>query len=159
MKDLLMDTENAMSILRNCLVVTLQAELYDQTLWRLRTDILQKIQATKVRGMILDLSTVRVLDSFAFNFLANTARMASLLGAASVFVGLQPGVVSSLVDLEVEIDDVRTALTLEDGFEQLQNDLSLHRDLQDAEDPDSITIEEDAPGSDVEERRARTNGE
>jgi len=159
MEDQLMDTENAMSILRNCLVVTLNAELYDKTLWRLRTDILQKIHTTRVRGMILDLSTVRVLDSFAFNFLSDTARMASLLGAATVFVGLQPGVVSSLVDLEVKIDDVRTALNIEDGFEQLQNGPWIHGDLQEAEDPDRITIEEDAPGSDVEERRARTDGE
>ena len=60
------------------------------------------------------------------NFLADTARMASLLGAASVFVGLQPGVVSSLVDLEVEIDGIRAALTMEDGFEQIQNVLSIH---------------------------------
>jgi anti-anti-sigma factor len=143
MKDLLIDSETAMSIVRGCLVVTLLGELYDDTLMKIRTDILQKIQAAKVRGMILDLSTVRALDSLAFNFLADTARMASLLGVANVFVGLQPGVVSSLVDLEVEIDDIRAALTLEDGFEQIQNVLSIQGGVQDAEDPDSVVIEND----------------
>jgi rsbT antagonist protein RsbS len=159
MKDLLMDTENAMSVLRNCLVVTVQGELYDESLSRLRADILKKIQATKVRGMILDLCTVRVMDSFAFKFLADTARMASLLGVASVFVGLQPGVVSSLVDLEVEIDEVRTALTTEDGFEQLRSALSIHGDLQDTENSDGITIGNDAREDDAKESWTRTNGE
>jgi rsbT antagonist protein RsbS len=151
MKDLSIDTETAMSIVRSCLVVTLQGELYDETLMRIRTDVLKKIQATKVRGMILDLCTVSVLDSLAFNFLADTARMTSLLGVASVFVGLQPGVVSSLVDLEVEIDDLRAALTMEDGFEQIENVLSMHGDPPDADAADNIIIEDDERESDGEE--------
>ena len=155
MKDLLIDSETAMSIIRGCLVVTLQGELYDDTLMKIRADILQKIQAAKIRGMILDLSTVRALDSLAFNFLADTARMASLLGVANVFVGLQPGVVSSLVDLEVEIDDIRAALTMEDGFEQVQNVLSIQGGVQDAEDSDSIIIENDEGESGGEEGTGR----
>jgi anti-anti-sigma factor len=151
MKDLLIDSETAMSIIRGCLVVTLQGELYDDTLMKIRADILQKIQAAKIRGMILDLSTVRALDSLAFNFLADTARMASLLGVANVFVGLQPGVVSSLVDLEVEIDGIRAALTMEDGFEQIQNVFSNQGGVQDAEDSDSIIIENGEEDSDGEE--------
>jgi rsbT antagonist protein RsbS len=151
MKDLPSDSETAMSIVRSCLVVTLPGELYDDTLRRIRTDILERIQATRVRGMVLDLCTVRVLDSFAFNFLADTARMTSLLGVASVFVGLQPGVVSSLVDLEVEIDDVRTALTMEDGFEEIQDVLSIGGGPQDAEDSDGIISANDERESDGEE--------
>jgi len=151
MKDLLIDTVTAMSIIRGCLVVTLQGELYEDTLAKMRRDILETIQATKVRGMILDLSTVRALDSLAFNFLADTARMASLLGVANVFVGLQPGVVSSLVDLEVDIDGIRAALTMEDGFEQIQNVLSIHGEVQDAEDSDSIMIQNDERQSGGEE--------
>ena len=157
MKDLQSDRETAMSILRSCLVVTLPGELDDDTLRRIRTDILESIQAAKIRGMILDLCTVRLLDSFAFNFLADTARMTSLMGVASVFVGLQPGVVSSLVDLEVEIDDIRTALTMEDGFEQIQQVLSIHGEPQDAEVSDSIVIEDDATESDGEEGWSRAD--
>jgi rsbT antagonist protein RsbS len=157
MKDLEIDIETAMSIVRNCLVVTLQGELYDDTLMRIRTDILEKIQATKVRGMILDFCTVRVLDSFAFKFLADTAKMVSLLGVTSVFVDLQPGVVSSLVDLEVEIDDVRTALTLEDGFEEIKSVLSIYEEPQDAENSDDFLVENDERLSDGEEGRARGN--
>lgn len=157
MKDLEIDTETAMSIVRSCLVVTLQGELYDDTLMRIRPDILEKIQATKVRGMILDFCTVRVLDSFAFKFLADTAKMASLLGVTSVFVGLQPGVVSSLVDLEVEINDVRTALTMEDGFEEIKSVLSIYEEPQDAGDSDDVPIENDERSNDGEEGWVRGN--
>jgi rsbT antagonist protein RsbS len=157
MQDLPSDSETAMSVVRGCLVVTLPGELYDDSLRRIRREILERIRATKVRGMILDLSTVRVLDSFAFNFLADTARVALLLGVASVFVGLQPGVVSSLVDLEVEIDDVRTALTMEDGFEQIQQVLPIHGEPQDAEESDGLVIEEDATERDGEEGWSRVD--
>jgi hypothetical protein len=77
--------------------------------------------------------------------------MASLLGVSAVFVGLQPGVVSALVDLEVEIADVRAALTMEDAFEQLQNISSIQDEPEDAEDPDNLTIEDDEWESDSEE--------
>ena len=155
MKDLLIDVATAMSIVRGCLVVTLQEELYAGTLTKIRTDVLQKIQATKVRGMLLDLSTVRVVDSPAFNSLADTARMASLLGAASVFVGLQPGVVSSLVDLDVDIDGVRAALTMEDGFEQIQNLLSIQEEAPDDEALERIVTENEERHSGGEEEPGR----
>jgi len=152
-KDLQIDSEPAMSVVRNCLVVTIQSELHDDILMRIRTDILEKIQATMVRGLILDFCTVRALDTFAFKSLTDTAKMASLLGVSAVFVGLQPGVVSALVDLEVEIADVRAALTMEDAFEQLQNVSSIQDEPEDAEDADNVTIEDDEWESDSGEER------
>ena len=148
MKDLQIDSETAMSVVRNCLVVTIQGELHDDTLIRIRTDILEKIQATNVRGLILDFCTVRALDTFAFKSFTDTAKMASLLGVSTVFVGLQPGVVSALVDLEVEITDVRAALTIEDGFEQLQEISFIQDEPEDDEDADDETIEDDEQESD-----------
>jgi rsbT antagonist protein RsbS len=150
-KDLQIDSETAMSVVRNCLVVTIQSELHDDILMRIRTDILEKIQATMIRGLILDFCAVHALDTFAFKSLTDTAKMASLLGVSAVFVGLQPGVVSALVDLEVEIADVRAALTMEDAFEQLQNISSIQDEPEDAEDPDNLTIEDDEWESDSEE--------
>ena len=148
MKDLQIDSVTAMSVVRNCLVVTIQRELHDDMLMRIRTDILDKIQANKVRGLFLDFCTVLALDTFAFNFFKDTAKMASLLGVSTVFVGLQPGVVSALVDLGVEIDDVCAALTMEDGFEQLQDILSIQDEPKDDEDADEETIEDDEWESD-----------
>jgi rsbT antagonist protein RsbS len=140
--DLQFNTKTAMSIYRNCLVVTIQGELYDDLLSRMRADILEKIQATKARGLVLDFGTVRMLDSFAFNSFADTAKMASLLGATTVFVGLQPGVVSTLVDLSVEIIGVETALTIEDAFEKLHDIATIHDEPEDTEETDNIIIEE-----------------
>lgn len=143
MRELQIDSETALSVVRNCLVVTIQSELNDDLLLRIRTDILQKVQATKVRGLILDFSTVRALDTFAFNSFTDTAKMASLLGVSIVFVGFQPGVVSALVDLGVEIADVDTALIIEDAFELLQNVASVQYEPEDAEDTDNGIIVDD----------------
>ena len=143
MTDPQFDSETAMSVVRNCLVVTIPGEIHDDMLMRIRTDILGKVQATKVRGLVLDFSTVRALDTFAFNSFTDTAKMASLLGVTNVFVGLQPGVVSALVDLEVEITDIGTALTIEDAFEQLGGIASFQDEPEDDEDEDKETIEDD----------------
>ena len=151
MKDLQADSETAMSIVRNCIVATIPGEIYDDMLIRIRTDILEQVQATKVRGLILDFSTVHALDTFAFNSFTDTAKMASLLGVSIVFVGLQPGVVSALVDLGVEIVDVGTALTIEDAFEQLQDISSIQDEPEDDADADNETIEDDKWESDIGE--------
>ena len=151
MTDLQFDSETAMSVVRNCLVVTIPGEIHDDMLMRIRADILEKVQATKVRGLILDFSTVRALDTFAFNSFTDTAKMASLLGVTNVFVGLQPGVVSALVDLGVEITDVGTALTIEDAFEQLQGITSIQDEPEDDIEADKETIEDGEWEHDIEE--------
>ena len=143
MTDPQFDSETAMSVVRNCLVVTIPGEIHDDMLMKIRADILGKVQATKVRGLVLDFSTVRALDTFAFNSFTDTAKMASLLGVTNVFVGLQPGVVSALVDLEVEITDIGTALTIEDAFEQLWSIASFQDEPEDDQDEDKETIEDD----------------
>ena len=142
MNDLQINTKTAMNIFRNCLVVTIQGELYDDILSSMRADILEKIKATKVRGLVLDFGTVRMLDSFTFNSFTDTAKMASMLGATTVFVGLQPGVVSTLVDLSVEISGFDTALTIEDAFEQLYDIATIHDEPEVTEETDNVIIEE-----------------
>ena len=117
--DYSVSSETAINVVQSCLVVTLQGEIPDEKFIRIRNDILNRIYSMAIRGMILDLSTVRVLDRYSFNALADTAKMALLLGVQTIFAGLQPGVVSSLVDLEVDVSGIRTALTLEDAFLQL----------------------------------------
>ena len=150
MKALQFDSETAMSVVRNCIVVTIPGEIHDDMLTRIRTDVLEKVQATKARGLVLDFSNVRALDTFAFNSFTDTSKMASLLGVKIVFVGLQPGVVSALVDLGVEITDVGTALTIEDAFEQLRDITSFQDEPEDDVDLDTKSIEDDDWGRDSE---------
>jgi rsbT antagonist protein RsbS len=113
--------ETAMNVVQNCLVVTLQGEIPDEKFVRIRNDILNKIYSVALRGMILDLSQVRILDRFSFTALADTSKMALLMGVQTIFSGLQPGVVSALVDLEVDVSGIHTTLTLEDAFLQLSS--------------------------------------
>lgn len=112
-------SELAMNVVKNCLVVTLQGEFFDEKFMRIRNDILKKIYSRTIRGMIVDLSAVRVLDRYAFNALTDVSKMALLLGVRTIFTGLQPGVVSALVDLEVDVSSIRTALRLDDAFIEL----------------------------------------
>lgn len=121
-----MDHEGAASgfglhIVNENLIVPVARELDDESLQRLQREILEKAQATSVTGVLIDVSAVRVLDSFAFSALADTARMLSLLGSRPVFVGFQAGVASALVDLDVDLDRIVTALTMEDGLELLRS--------------------------------------
>jgi rsbT antagonist protein RsbS len=94
--------------------------LDDALLLRFRSELLKKAHAALIRGALIDVSRIQVLDSVTFSFLSDTAKMLALLGAATVFVGFQPGVVAALVDLDLEEVDIRGVATLEDGFELLR---------------------------------------
>jgi rsbT antagonist protein RsbS len=117
-----MDDSNgkiSMHIIQGCLVVPIQIELTDEAVLGVQSAILQKVHATGIKGVILDLSDVEIADAFLGNTIKNIVRMTALLGATTVVTGLQPGVVASLVDLEIEFGDIHTVLTHEDGFKIL----------------------------------------
>jgi rsbT antagonist protein RsbS len=143
--DYSVSSETAMNVVQNCLVVTLQGEIPDEKFIRIRNDILNRIYSVAPQGMILDLSQVRVLDRYSFNALADTSKMALLLGVQTVFAGLQPGVVSALVDLEVDVSGIRSALTLEDAFEQLSFRAQAY-DAEGEEDGKSLANEQEYHG-------------
>lgn len=108
-------------IIGDNLIVPVKGELDDDSVKHLQTEILQKAQATSVTGVLIDMSAVRVLDSFVFSVLADTARMVALLGCRPVFVGFQAGVASTLIDLNVDLENITAALTMEDGLELLRS--------------------------------------
>ena len=109
-----------MSVVRGCLLVPIPGELHDETVLGIQSEVLKRLEATGVKAAVIDLSAVRVLDTFAFEVFAATARMASLLGATAILAGVQPGVASALIDLAVPVDGIRTAVTLEAAFQQLE---------------------------------------
>jgi rsbT antagonist protein RsbS len=139
MEERIMNGESApleigMSVVRGCLVVPIQLDLHDDTVLRIRADILKSVEAAAAKGVIIDLTAVRVLDTFAFAALADTARTASLLGATTVLAGIQPGVASALVDLDIEFEGIGTARTLEDAFRQLEPIVSPPAETEETED-------------------------
>jgi len=110
----------AMHISRGCLIVPIQIELYDEVILQIQRDILEIIKETGVKGVIIDVSGVEIIDSFFAQAICDTVRMVSMLGAETVITGLKPEVAASLVDLDIDFKDVRTAMNLEAGFQRLE---------------------------------------
>ncbi len=109
----------AMYISRQCLVVPIQVELYDSQIRQLQSDVLKKVADSGIRGVVVDISGIIVLDSFLANSIFEIAKMASLLGVGTVVTGMRPEAVSSLVDMDVEPGDVSMAINLEEGLRLL----------------------------------------
>lgn len=109
----------AMYITKGCLVVPIQVELHDELVLQIQEDILERVNKTGIKGVIIDVSGVAIIDSPLGRAISDTARMASLLGAKTVITGLRPGVVASLIDLDFDIRGVATAISLEEGFRML----------------------------------------
>ena len=112
-------------------------DLSDAVLRRFRLELLDRIRTSAARGVILDVSGIEVMDYRDFEALHRTMTMARLMGAPSVLAGLQAGVVSSLVELGVETEDViaadvRSSLrNIQSAFETYQiqlQQLDLNRD-------------------------------
>ena len=69
-----------------------------------------------IKGAILDFSMVSVLDSYTFMALEKASKAVSLMGVMVVWVGLRPGVVSALMDLNVDVTHIKAAMNLEQGL-------------------------------------------
>ncbi len=98
------------------LVASIQAALSDKDLVELRDDLADKVGRHRSRGVILDVTALDVLDSFATRTLRSIAQTARLRGAHTVVVGMQPEVAFAMVQLGLSLDGVETALDLEDGL-------------------------------------------
>ncbi len=106
------------------LIVSFQTELSDDGLDRLREEILDRIKATNARGLIIDITALKIIDSFMARSLSSIATTATLLGAKTVIVGMQPAVALTLVELGLRIKwNVQTALNLERGINLLREAL------------------------------------
>jgi rsbT antagonist protein RsbS len=111
------------------LIVSFQTELSDYEINSLREEILDRIKATNARGLIIDITALKIIDSFMARSLSSIATTATLLGARTVVVGMQPAVALTLVELGLRIKwDVQTALNLERGINLLRRVLKSEKD-------------------------------
>jgi rsbT antagonist protein RsbS len=101
------------------LIASIIAALSDQDLLALRDELGERIARHRARGVIIDVTALDLLDSFATRTLRGMALMARLRGAASVIVGIQPEVALGMTQLGLDLQGVTTALDLEDGLAQL----------------------------------------
>ena len=102
------------------LLVTIQVEMHDKLAMVLQDDLSHMILKNDIRGVLIDISAVDIVDSFMGRILANTASMSRVMDAETVLTGMQPSVAITLVELGLDLPNVLTALNVERGMELLQ---------------------------------------
>jgi rsbT antagonist protein RsbS len=106
------------------LLVTVQVDMHDQLALQLQDDLTARIVASRARGVLIDISSLEVVDSFIGRMISNIAAMARVLDAETVVVGIQPAVAITLVELGLSLEGVRTALNIDRGIVLLQERLA-----------------------------------
>jgi rsbT antagonist protein RsbS len=101
------------------LIATIQAALTDADLLHLRTALLQQVVRSRSRGVIIDVTALDLMDSFASRTVREIVHMIRLRGAETVIVGIQPEVAFAMVQLGLTLENVATALDLEEGLAYL----------------------------------------
>lgn len=112
----------------DCLLVTIQVDMKDQTALALQDDLSTKIEATGAKGVLIDISALEIVDSFIGRMLASISGIARVLDATTVVVGMQPAVAITLVELGLSLPGVRTALNVERGMALLRGALGEPRE-------------------------------
>lgn len=106
------------------LIASVQAALSDADLLKLRDALTEQVGTYRSRGVIVDVTALDVMDSFACRTLSDLANMIKLRGAETVIVGIQPEVAFSMVQLGLKLEDVATALDLEEGLAYLDHKIA-----------------------------------
>lgn len=115
----------------NLLLVTIQVDMHDKLALTLQDDLTAKIAEVGAKGVLIDISSLEIVDSFIGRTLANIASMARVLDAQTVVVGMQPAVAITLVELGMSLPGIRTALNIESGMHYLQEVTASYEERED----------------------------
>ncbi|WP_246101323.1 STAS domain-containing protein [Pedobacter westerhofensis] len=115
------------------LLVTIQVDLYDRLALTLEADLVQMVQKTSARGVLIDISAVSIVDSFMGRIIGNIASMSKILDAETVVVGMQPAVAITLIELGLPLKGVYTALNMEKGMNLLKSMIDTSGDDEDTD--------------------------
>ena len=110
------------------LLVTIQVDMHDRLAMTLQDDLTNRISETSAKGVLIDISSLEIVDSFIGRMLGNIASMSRVLDADTVVVGMRPAVAITLVELGMSLTGVRTALNVDAGMELLRNSVDDRKD-------------------------------
>ena len=111
------------------LLVTIQVDMHDRLAMALQDDLTRTISQTEAHGVLIDISTLEIVDSFIGRMLSNIAAMSRVLDAETVVVGMQPAVAITLVELGLSLPGVRTALNVDAGMELLRHSVNAQKEM------------------------------
>lgn len=114
----------------NFLLVTIQVDMHDRLAMQLQDDLTSQIARQQSRGVLIDITSLEIVDSFMGRMLVNIALMARVLDAQTVLVGMKPAVAITLVELGLSLPGIRTALNVDRGMALLQSSLDQERDAE-----------------------------
>jgi len=103
------------------LLVSIQVDMHDRLAMTLQSDLTDRIVQAKAKGVLIDISSLEIIDSFIGRIIGDIAAMARLLDVDTVVVGMQPAVAITLVELGLALPGVSTALNVENGIALLQS--------------------------------------
>jgi len=115
------------------LLVTIQVDLYDRLALNLEADLVQMVNKTGAKGVLIDISAVSIVDSFMGRIIGNIASMSKILDAETVVVGMQPAVAITLIELGLPLKGVHTALDVEKGMKLLNSMVEIDQEDEDDE--------------------------
>jgi rsbT antagonist protein RsbS len=107
------------------LLVTIQVDMHDQLALQLQEDLTARISAESATGVLIDISSLDVVDSFIGRMIANISAMARVLDAQTVVTGMRPAVAITLVELGMVLEGVHTALNVERGMALLRQKVAV----------------------------------
>ena len=110
--------------LDDMLLVSIQVDMHDRLALQLQDDLTEKINETSARGVLIDISSLEIVDSFIGRVIGNISAMARVLDARTVVVGMQPAVAITLVELGLTLQGVHTALNVSRGMALLRREQS-----------------------------------
>ena len=118
-------------ISEGCLVVPIQGDIDDERMGEIQKLILKGVEDNRVKGVVIDVSGVRIIEPYHARIIDNTAKMIYLLGAKTVLTGIRPGVAISLADSNFDFKEIyETAGTFEEGIRKLQPVIKAYEEFE-----------------------------
>ena len=130
-----------MQLSRDVVVASIQVDLDDDVLARFQEDLLGRVYETGPRVLRRDVSGLETVDSEEFAALRRIIQMVTIMGTESVLVGLQPGVVSALIEVGADVEGLQTAIDLDAAFALLEPAPELEPDSDADPDPDNEVVD------------------